>query len=168
MAAAEALLYRERGPEDFGEAAALIERVFREEFDMPVGEPLGRETEALRRRFDARRDLVLTTEVSGSLVGTLLVSHEEEPNGTAFIPWLVVDAPHRGKGIGRELLFRGVESCREKRYLRLRARAFALSPAAPHLLWMHGFRVAELKPLWLGGRPRETILFEKWLTPSAA
>jgi L-amino acid N-acyltransferase YncA len=80
----------------------------------------------------------------------------------------MVDASERNGGVGRELLFRGIEACRERRRLVLRARSFAASPAGPHLFWLYGFRVVDLVPVMVGEGTRESILFEKRLSPPAS
>ena len=164
-----AVEYRPRGPSEVPESERLVERVFREEFDLPLAERIAGDAEAARREFDESRDLLLTAEAGGRTVGTLLVVHDASaPSPSVLFAWFVVEGPFRGQGIGRELLARGIETCRERRLVRLRARSFALGAAAPHLYWMHGFRVVELAPLVVSGRPRETMLFEKTLTPPAA
>jgi len=165
VAVAPPATIRSHGPEGIVEAARLVERVFHEEFDLPVAENLAREVETVRREFDASRDLLLTAETGGGTVGTLLVLHDAPaPAPTALFRWLAVKGESRGQGIGRDLFSRGLETCRQRGLVRLRARSFAMSAAAPHLYWMHGFRVVELLPIVLGGRTRETLLFEKLLT----
>jgi len=161
------ITYRVRGPSDLDEVSKLVEKVFREEFDMPVKELLEKEMEQIRARFDESRDLFTTAETGGRVVGALVVTHDENP-GESLFSWLVVEAAARGLGIGRELLFRGMETCRQRGLVVLRARSFAFSPAAPHLFWMHGFRVVGMVAKEVAGRPRETLLFEKRLTPAAS
>jgi len=164
-----AVEYRQRGPSEVPESERLVERVFREEFDLSVADRIAADAEAARWEFDESRDLLLAAEAGGKTVGTLLVLHDAPaPAPSVLFAWLVVEGPFRGQGIGRELLARGVETCRERRLVRLRARSFALGAAAPHLYWMHGFRVVGLAPVVVSGRPRETMFFEKTLTPPTA
>ena len=160
--------YRSRGPSDVAESERLVERVFREEFDLPLADRIAADAEAARWEYDETRDLLLTVEAGGRTVGTLLVLHDAPaPAPSVLFAWLVVEGPFRGRGFGRELLARGVETCRQRRLVRLRARSLAVSAAAPHLYWMHGFRVVGLSPVVISGRPRETMIFEKTLTPPA-
>lgn len=161
--------YRDRFPGELEEAARLIDRVFREEFDIDHGEKIRQEVAEAEARFDRERDLFTTAELEGKTVGALLVSHDDaRAFAAAQLSWLVVDPAVRGRGVGRELLFRCVDACRERRIPVLRARSFALSPAAPRLFWMYGFKVIDLAPTLVAGRPRETIHFEKRLPPPAA
>ena len=165
MAPVSTVTYRSCGPEAVPEAFRLVEKVFQEDYDVPVGDLLAQDVETARWQFDESRDLLLVAESGGRTVGSLLVLHDAPaPSPTVGFAWLVVDGASRGQGIGRDLFGRALESCREKGILRIRARSLALSPAAPHLYWMHGFRVVELVPMVLGGRTRETLLFEKLLT----
>lgn len=164
MAPASTVTIRRRGPEGVPEAFRLVERVFHEEFDVSVGEVLARDAETARWQFDESRDLLLVAESDGRIVGSLLALHDAPaPAPTVVFRWHVVDGASRGRGIGRDLLGRALESCREKGIVRIRVHSLAFNPAAPHLYWRHGFRVVELMPVVLGGRTRETLLFEKLL-----
>ncbi len=157
--------YRSSGPEGVPDSLRLVEKVFHEEYDIPVGEFLAQDAETARWQFDDSRDLLLVAEIGGRTVASLLALHDAPaPAPTVVFSWLAVDGASRGQGIGRDLFGRALEACREKGIVRIRARALALSPAAPHLYWMHGFRVVELMPVVLGGRTREMLLFEKLLT----
>src|SRR5258706_6030743 len=156
--------YRPRSPADLDEASRLIERVFREEFDLPLAAGLEAEMNELKARFDESRDLFTTAETEGRVVGALLITHEDEPDGGALFSWLVVESAARGHGIGRELLFRGMETCRQRGLVLLKARSFAFSPAAPHLYWLHGFRVCGVTATEIAGRKQETLRFDRTLT----
>ncbi len=157
------------GPGGIPEAARLVERVFQEEFNLTVEGLLARDAETARREFDESRDLLLSAEAGGRTVGTLLVLHDAPaPAPTAAIRWLVVDGSSRARGVGRELFGRAIDICRERGIVRLRARCFAANAAAPHLYWMHGFRVVELLQVTVDGKQRETLLFEKLLEPPPA
>ena len=160
--------YRDLKPDELTESVRLIERVFLTEFDLPLGDRVTRDMDEAAAAFDPQRDQFTTAELDGKVLGTLLVAHDGSARAevTRF-SWLVVDPAARGRGIGRELLFRAIESCRQKRLRVLRARAFALSAAGPRLYWMYGFRVIELLPMTVAGKCRETVLFEKRLTPAA-
>lgn len=169
MPALADITFRSLGPDGIPEAARLVEKAFNEELDLRVGDLLARESEAALRDFDKGRDLLLAAEADGRTVGTLLVLHDAPaPAPTAAFRWLVVEGPSRGQGIGRDLFGRALEICRQRGLVRLRARCFAQSAAAPHLYWMHGFRVVELLQVTVGGKPRETLLFEKLLEPPQA
>lgn len=167
-AAAREVRYRECGPGDLPALAPLVARVVSEEFEAPAGEEFGREAEAAAVIFDPRRDVCVTAEVDGKVVGVVLVVPGGGSPNAAVFTWLAVEGASRGTGIGRELLFRGIEACRLRGRHLLRAYAFAVSPAACRLYWMCGFRVAGLEAVPLGSGARERIVFEKRLDPPAA
>ena len=162
------VLYRERGPGDLPALAPLVARVFHEEFDVPADDAFVREAEASALIFDPSRDVFVTAEAGGREVGVLLVVPGGGAGDAADFRWLAVEGARRGSGIGRELLFRGIEACRQRGRHLLRARAFAVSPAACRLYWLYGFRVAGLEALPVGSSVREQIVFEKRLEAAAA
>jgi GNAT superfamily N-acetyltransferase len=168
MAVPPAVTVRTGGPAEAPAAAEFVEKVFREEFDLPVAELIAHDLETARWEFDEGRDLLLTAEAGGRTVGALLVLHDAPaPAPTVVFSWLAVDGAHRGHGVGRDLFARGLETCRQRGIVRIRARSFAVGAAAAHLYWMHGFRVVELSPILVAGRARESLLFEKLLTAPA-
>lgn len=166
MPASSEAAIRQTGPEGIPEAARLVEKVFREELDLPVADLVARDAETVTRDFDESRDLLLAAQAGDRTVGTLLVLHDAPaPAPTAAVRWLAVEGSSRARGIGRDLFARALEICRERGIVRLRARCFAVNAAAPHLYWMHGFRVVELLQVTVAGKPKETLLFEKLLEP---
>jgi GNAT superfamily N-acetyltransferase len=161
------VVYRRRGADALVSARAFVERVVSEEYDAVVAEVVRNEAASIAQGFDAERDALLTAERDGRLVGVLLVTRDLVDPAAARFNWLIVDGSERSGGVGRELLFRGIETCRERRLLVLRARSFAASPAGPHLYWLYGFRVVDLIPVMIGEGTRESIIFEKRLSPPA-
>ena len=128
-----------------------------------AGDAFAREADAVSVIFEARRALCVTAETGGQDVGVVLVLPGGGPGEAAVFTWLAVDGALRGCGIGRELLFRGIEACRERGRHLLRAHAFAVSPAACRLYWLYGFRVAGLEAFPVASGVRERIVFEKRL-----
>jgi ribosomal protein S18 acetylase RimI-like enzyme len=157
--------YRERGAADLPALAPLMARVFQEEFDAPSDDAFRREAEAASLIFDARRDVCVAADAEGRDVGVLLIVPGGGSGEAAVFTWLAVEGVVRGSGIGRELLFRGIEACRERGRTLLRAYAYAVSPAACRLYWLYGFRVAGLEAFPIGSGARERIVFEKRLDP---
>ncbi len=157
-------VFRSRDLSDLDTAAALVFQVVRDELGPDVAEASVRSVEEVRRGYDPARDVFEGADLERRLAGVLLITGDPQAPGSARLVWLAVDPSARGRGIGRELLSRALERCRERRIPALRARAFAAVPAATHLLWMLGFSVVDLTPFPVAGRPtRETIVFEKRL-----
>lgn len=164
-AAAREVRYRGRAASDLAALVPLVSRVFQEEFDAPADDAFLREAEAASVIFDPKRDVCVTAEAGGRDIGALLVVPGGASGEAAVFAWLAVDGEFRGTGIGRELLFRGIEACRERGRNLMRAHAFAVSPAACRLYWLYGFRVAGLEAFPAGNAARERIVFEKRLDP---
>ncbi len=162
------VVYRSRGTDSLAAARAFVERVVSEEHGPLASDAARADAASSAAAFDPERDVLLTAERDERLVGLLLVSRDAGDPGAARFNWLIVEGSERNGGVGRELLFRGIETCRERRLLVLRARSFAASPAGPHLYWLYGFRVVDLVPVTVGETTRESILFEKRLSPPAS
>lgn len=157
-------VFRTRDLHELDAAAALVSRVLQDELGPDVAEASTRSLEEVRRSFDPSRDVFEGADLERRLAGALLVTADPQAPGNARLHWLAVEPSARGRGIGRELLSRALERCRERRIPALRARAFAAVPASTHLYWMLGFSVVDLTPFVVAGRPtRETIVFEKRL-----
>lgn len=163
MTLARDVRYRECGAADLPALAPLVSRVYQEEFDSPADDAFLREADAAGVIFDPARDFCVSAESDGKNVGVVLVLPGGGAGEAAVFTWLAVDGNVRGSGIGRELLFRGIESCRERGRHLLRAYAYAVSPAACRLYWLYGFRVAGLEAFPVGSGARERIVFEKRL-----
>ncbi len=159
--------YLERGPGGLANAAALVARVYAEELGADGADAAFREADAAEAAFDEGRDVFVTAEVEGRTVGALLVVPAAGNEAAAEFRWFAVSGDVRGTGIGRELLFRGIEACRQRGRRLLRTYAFAVSPAACRLYWMSGFRVSALEPTPVGTATRERIVFEKTLEAPA-
>lgn len=150
---------------ELARARALLSRVLGAELGAGAEEAAAAELEAAARRFDPRRDVVVLAERGGAPVGALLVTHEARLGPTGLVAYWAVEAPGRGRGVGRELLERAVDESRRRRLPALLVRCLPLHPAAPRLLWAHGFRVTGLEGVLVGERVRELILFERRLGP---
>ena len=162
------VVYRSHGTDGLVAARAFLEHVVSEEYDPVVSAVVRADAAAHAAAFDPEHDVLLTAERDGRIVGLLLVTRDAVDQDAARFDWLMVDASERNGGVGRELLFRGIEACRERRRLLLRARSFAASPAGPHLFWLYGFHVVDLVPVMVGEGTRESIVFEKRLSPPAS
>jgi GNAT superfamily N-acetyltransferase len=161
------VVYRSRGADGLVPTRDFVERVVSKDYGPDAGDFARAEAASSTAAFDPERDILLTAEREGRLVGVLLITRDAVDPGAARFNWLIVDGTERNGGIGRELLFRGIGMCREQRLIVLRARSFASSPAGPRLYWLYGFRVVNLIPVAVGEGTRESILFEKRLSPPA-
>jgi ribosomal protein S18 acetylase RimI-like enzyme len=159
------VVYRSRGADGLAPTRDFVERVVSRDYGPGASDFARAEAASSTAAFDPERDILLTAEREERLAGVLIITRVDP--GAARFNWLIVDGAERNGGIGRELLFRGIDMCRERRLFVLRARSFASSPAGPHLYWLYGFRVVDLIPVAVGEGTRESILFEKRLDPPA-
>ncbi len=145
----------------------LVARVFLEEFDTPADDAFAREAAAAALIFDAHRDLCVAAEAEGRDVGVLLVLPGGGSGEAAVFTWLAVEGALRGSGIGRELLFRGIEACRQRGRNLLRAYPMRSPPPRAASTGSTDSSVAGLEAFPVGGGVRERIVFEKRLDPPA-
>lgn len=161
-------LFRELAAGRLEGAAALVSRALKDD-PAVAAEALAADVAFAIRRSGDVRGLAEAAELDGRLVGLLLATPEDGlAKDAAMIACWVVDPEAQGQGIGRSLLLRAVERCRERRLASLRARTLPSSPAAYRLFWRHGFRVIDVLPQTVAGREREVVLFEKRLGGTAA
>ncbi len=101
-------------PADFAAVAALLAELGRP--------PLTADSEdaalAVYARHLARSDTMsLVAEIDGSVIGFMSLEFRERLNRTqlqAWIPDIIVTPAHRGKGVGRALLTRGIALAKER------------------------------------------------------
>ncbi|MEN8613841.1 GNAT family N-acetyltransferase [Dehalogenimonas sp. THU2] len=63
--------------------------------------------------YTTGRDAIFTAHTDGTLVGGLAVLGDQKERPGANLRWFIVEEEHRRKGIGRELLSRAIDFCRE-------------------------------------------------------
>ncbi len=78
--------------------------------------------------------------IEGRLAGTVLVGHDLR---RGYIYHLVVDEMHRGKGIGKALLDRALDSLRNVGVLKCHAIVINGNPAAEYFWSHHGWQAQE-------------------------
>lgn len=162
---AQELRLSERAAAEIGPLEDLVESVFFGELDLDVRENFDRETDATRTSFDPERDFVLAAHAGEEFAGGLLVTHQRAlTTEAAQLSWLVVAPPYRRRGLGRALLARGLELCRERRVPVVKARCIVHRSAPIRLYWELGFRVSAITGVLFHDRVRETIVLEKRLT----
>jgi GNAT superfamily N-acetyltransferase len=97
----------------------------------------------LTRMLDDSQRTILVAEVDGTVVGWTTVKVEAELTQApyALISGLVVDAQHRGDGVGRELLQSAEEWAAEQGLRRLRLRANEIREDAHRFYLRNGFEM---------------------------
>ncbi len=75
------------------------------------------------------------------LMGSIAIDGSENPGEGAHLRWFIVDPAAHGSGVGRALLDRALEFCREKEFPRVYLWTFAGLDAARRLYDQAGFKV---------------------------
>lgn len=98
------------------------------------------------RSYDPARDLLLTAHVEGRLVGSFAIVGSREDPAVARIRWVIVEEAYHGRGIGKELLRRGLEFCRSAGFSKVTLWTVEGLPQSYGLYERAGFEVVERVP----------------------
>ncbi|MGV3616216.1 MAG: GNAT family N-acetyltransferase [Fimbriimonas sp.] len=92
------------------------------------------------QNFDPSKELLLTAQAEGRVVGSVAVQAEGE---RARLRWVILEEAYHGRGIGKELLRRALEFARRTGYGRMTLWTVEGLPASYALYERAGFRVVE-------------------------
>lgn len=67
-----------------------------------------------QEQYAGVRDLLLTAHDGAVIIGYIVVAGSRPERSGARLRWFLVDERYRGQGIGRELLTRAIDFCREQ------------------------------------------------------
>jgi RimJ/RimL family protein N-acetyltransferase len=112
---------------------------------------------ALPKRED---QIFLIARLDDDVVGFLGIQCRKEGTDCVGNLGLAVHPNHWGKGIGRELLQKGVEQARKHQLLRLEAETFATNKPMLRIAEKAGFRVKGKKNIKVAGKSQEKVLIE--------
>ena len=142
---------RECTPEDYPQIIKLIDAVLIEF----AGRPLKNRDDVgnYRDHYRERDGIFYVVEQDGKIVGTAAVRRETEDSARLRRHYIYPE--YRGEGIGKRLLEKRLEFCKEKGYKKVIACTYLNLKTAIHLLNKYGFK--EYK------REGETVYFEKSL-----
>ena len=92
-------------------------------------------------RLDPDRDGFWGAYEAGRLVGSIAIDGSEDPAQGAHLRWFMVDPKAHGLGLGRILLGKALDFCREKEFSRVYLWTFAGLDAARRLYEQAGFTI---------------------------
>ncbi|MGB7849176.1 MAG: GNAT family N-acetyltransferase [Candidatus Acidiferrum sp.] len=96
--------------------------------------------------YDPERDLVLSSHISGALVGSIsILGQNPSPDGVQ-LRFFIVDPAYHGRGAGKVLLSTVLEWCRERRFRKIFLWTVDHLPQSRTLYEKAGFRVTERCP----------------------
>lgn len=105
---------------------------------------------ALLRDFDPGVDGWWLARVVGEPIGSITVDGRGKAAGEALLRWFILAPAARGRGLGRPLLARALDFCREVGYRRVRLFTSPRFEAAVHLYQGAGFELvrAQAQRIW--------------------
>lgn len=127
-------------------------------FDLSFEAQEARELAEFLLRLETARDLFLAARVDGELVGAIAIDGAAGP-GAARLRWFIVDETRQGLGLGRGLIGRALDFCRQAGHGQVFLWTFEGLGAARRLYDEQGFGLAEerLVEQW-GGLVKEQRL----------
>ncbi len=112
-------------------------------FDVSFETQVGRELSEFVAAFQKGRDGFWVTTVGDRFGGSVAIDGQESATEGARLRWFIVVPPLQGTGLGKDLLVRAVEFCRQRKYRRVYLWTFEGLDAARALYEGEGFRLCE-------------------------
>lgn len=110
-------------------------------FGLPFESKVARELAEFCQRYDAQRDGLWLALRDGRVEASIAIDGNHADRDGAHLRWFIVADSLRGSGVGKVLLGKAMEFCRNKRYPRTYLWTFAGLDAARHLYEQAGFRL---------------------------
>jgi GNAT superfamily N-acetyltransferase len=106
-------------------------------------------------QFDPQKDFFAVVEDGGDIVGSIAIHGLGE--GNALLRWFLLHPNARGKGLGKHLLNRALDFCRERNFKTVDLWTISELKTAAHLYRQAGFQLVEenTKNLWGGIRTEQ-------------
>jgi len=104
---------------------------------------MAREFSEFVEQFDAQRDLVLSAQVNGRIIGAIAVLGAQPTEDGVQLRFFIVDPAWQGRGAGRRLLTEALAWCREQGHDRVFLWTVDGLPRSRHLYEKMGFRIVE-------------------------
>ena len=101
------------------------------------------ELAAFLKRYDKRRDCLWTVDCKGRVEGSLVIDGHDADRSGAHLRWFILSDTLRGSGLGRTLIQRAVDFCRQCGSPTIFLWTFKGLEAARHLYESAGFRLVE-------------------------
>ena len=128
-------------------------------FDVTFETQVGRELSEFVARFDKRHDGLWVATRENAFAGSIVIDGAEAGTTGARLRWFIVDPRFQGSGIGRKLVARSIDFCRQKRFPSVFLWTFRGLESARRLYESVGFRLCEENPVAQWG---QTILEQKY------
>ena len=112
-------------------------------FDVSFEAQVAREMADFAAGFDPGRDGLWAARQEGCLAGAIAIDGRHAQTAGARLRWFIVTPEFQGAGIGRQLIHRAVEFCRDRGYPKIYLWTFEGLNAARRLYETNGFSLCE-------------------------
>ena len=117
------------------------------------------------KQYDPRKDLFAVAELDGRIVGSIVIHGLDDR--VAMLRYFLLHPDARGRGLGRELMSRAIEFCRERGFRKVVLWTISELKAAAHLYQDFGFVVTREKTHEIWGATRTEKEYELILESDA-
>ncbi len=132
-------------------------------FDISFETQVGIELSGFLRGFQENRDGFWVATLAGKFAGAIAIDGNQENNEEARLRWLIVTPEFQGKGIGKALLRKSIEFCKEASYKRIYLWTFKGLEPARYLYESEGFKLCEAHEVKQWGQEIIEQMFELYL-----
>jgi GNAT superfamily N-acetyltransferase len=129
-------------------------------FDISFETQVGRELSAFMSKFDEARDGFWAATHDGKFAGSIAIDGHTTPAEGARLRWFIVDPAFQNAGLGKELIFRAVEFCKQKKCPKIFLWTFEGLDAARRLYEQCHFKLSEAHDVYQWGRHIKEQKFE--------
>jgi GNAT superfamily N-acetyltransferase len=112
-------------------------------FDISFETQVGRELSDFVARFQAGQDGLWVAHVAGAFAGSVAIDGSDAANQGARLRWFIVTPAFQGSGIGKALLEKSIQFCKEVGYQRVFLWTFEGLETARYLYESAGFRLSQ-------------------------
>ena len=129
-------------------------------FDISFETQVGRELSVFMGEFDDARDGFWAATSEGQFAGSIAIDGHTTPAEGARLRWFIVDPQFQNAGLGKDLISRAVEFCKQKKFPKIFLWTFEGLDAARHLYERCHFKLSEAHDIYQWGRQIKEQKFE--------
>lgn len=137
-------------------------------FDVSFETQVGRELSIFMAEFDKDRDGFWAATARGKFAGSVAIDGHNAFAQGARLRWFIVDPEFQGTGLGKRLLSRAVQFCKNRQYPEIFLWTFEGLDAARRLYEHHDFRLIQTREADQWGQHIREQKFELRLTGTTA
>jgi GNAT superfamily N-acetyltransferase len=121
-------------------------------FDVTFETQVGRELSEFVRKFDRNRDGLWVATQKKEFAGALAIDGRHAFIEGVRLRWFIVEPKFQGSGIGKELIARAIEFCRQKRFPKVYLWTFKGLESARRVYEAAGFQLCQESDVFQWGQ----------------